>query len=136
MDSLYLIQEALKLDAGKRASMADRLLESLDDLSADEVERLWLDEAQRRDAAVQEGKLFVGSCVTGYCPIESGAWISFVASFNRLAEAELREAVGYYESEAPGLGRRFWLSLSLPWTRCWTIPLLDRPCAGTCGIKA
>ncbi len=33
--------------------------------------------------------------------------MSFVASFNRLAEAELREAVHYYESEAPGLGRRF-----------------------------
>jgi plasmid stabilization system protein ParE len=33
--------------------------------------------------------------------------MSLVASFNRLAEAELREAVHYYESEAPGLGRRF-----------------------------
>lgn len=33
--------------------------------------------------------------------------MSFVASFNRLAESELREAVSYYESEAVGLGRRF-----------------------------
>jgi len=32
--------------------------------------------------------------------------MSFSASFNRLAEAELREAVHYYEFEAPGLGRR------------------------------
>ena len=33
--------------------------------------------------------------------------MSSVASFNRLSEAELPVAVGYYESEAPGLGRRF-----------------------------
>jgi len=57
VNQLDLIEEALKLDARERASMAGRLLESLDDLSADEVERLWLDEAQRRDAAVQNGKL-------------------------------------------------------------------------------
>ncbi len=57
MNQLDLIEEALKLDARERASMAGRLLESLDDLSADEVERLWLDEAQRRDVAVQDGKL-------------------------------------------------------------------------------
>jgi hypothetical protein len=52
-----LIKEALKLDARERASMAGQLLESLDDLSADEVDRLWLDEAQRRDVSVHEGKL-------------------------------------------------------------------------------
>ena len=57
MNQADLIEEALKLDARERASMAGRLLESLDDLSADELESLWLDEAQRRDAAVQEGKL-------------------------------------------------------------------------------
>lgn len=57
MNQVDLIKEALKLDARERASMADRLLESLDDLSADEVEGLWLDEAQRRDAAVQDGTL-------------------------------------------------------------------------------
>ncbi len=33
--------------------------------------------------------------------------MSFVGSFNSLAKAELKEAVQYYESEAPGLGRRF-----------------------------
>jgi hypothetical protein len=57
VNQLDLIKEALKLDARERADMAGRLLESLDDLSADEVECLWLDEAQRRDAAVEEGKL-------------------------------------------------------------------------------
>ncbi len=57
MKQADLIKEALKLNARERASMAGRLLESLDDLSAEELENLWLDEAQRRDAAVQEGKL-------------------------------------------------------------------------------
>ena len=57
MNQADLIKEALKLDARERASMAGRLLESLDDLSADEVERLWLDEAQRRDVAAQDGQL-------------------------------------------------------------------------------
>ena len=57
MNQADLIKEALKLDARERASMAGRLLESLDELSEDELENLWLDEAQRRDAAVQDGKL-------------------------------------------------------------------------------
>lgn len=57
MNQVDLIKEALKLDVRERANLAGRLLESLDDLSADEVERLWLDEAQRRDAAVHDGTL-------------------------------------------------------------------------------
>lgn len=57
MKQADLIEEALKLDARERASLAGRLLESLHELSADEVENLWLDEAQRRDAAVQGGQL-------------------------------------------------------------------------------
>lgn len=57
MNQLDLIKEALKLDVRERASMAGRLLESLDDLSSEEVEHLWADEAQRRDAAMQDGQL-------------------------------------------------------------------------------
>jgi hypothetical protein len=57
MNQADLMKEALKLDARERARMAGQLLESLDDLSADELENLWLDEAQRRDTAVQDGKL-------------------------------------------------------------------------------
>ena len=57
MKQADLIKEALKLDARERASMADRLLESLDDLSAVELESLWADEAQRRDLAMQHGRL-------------------------------------------------------------------------------
>jgi hypothetical protein len=57
MNQADLIKEALKLDARERAGMADRLLESLDELSAVELENLWADEAQRRNLAVQEGRL-------------------------------------------------------------------------------
>jgi hypothetical protein len=43
--------EALKLSAPARARLAERLLESLEDLSPDENEHLWAEEAERRDAA-------------------------------------------------------------------------------------
>jgi putative addiction module component len=43
--------EALKLDPRARARLAKKLLESLETLSDEENERLWADEADRRDAA-------------------------------------------------------------------------------------
>jgi Putative addiction module component len=42
--------EALKLDPHARARLARKLLESLEGLSAEENERLWAEEAERRDA--------------------------------------------------------------------------------------
>ena len=42
--------QALKLDPRNRARLAEKLLESLEDLSADENARLWAEEAARRDA--------------------------------------------------------------------------------------
>jgi putative addiction module component len=42
--------EALKLDANSRARLAEKLLESLEHLSEEENERLWAEEACRRDA--------------------------------------------------------------------------------------
>jgi putative addiction module component (TIGR02574 family) len=47
-----LESEALKLPAAERARLAEVLLESLDALSEAENERLWADEALRRDAAL------------------------------------------------------------------------------------
>jgi 4-hydroxy-3-methylbut-2-enyl diphosphate reductase len=52
--------------------------------------------------------------------------MSFAASFNRLAEAELREAAHYYEAEAPGLGRRF-----LPGVESALAEVLDHPLVGS-----
>jgi putative addiction module component (TIGR02574 family) len=42
--------EALKLTPQARAKLAGRLLESLEGLSEEENQRLWVDEVQRRDA--------------------------------------------------------------------------------------
>ncbi len=47
--------EALRLTPEERAELASELLVSLDDLSASEIERLWLEEAERRDAALDNG---------------------------------------------------------------------------------
>jgi hypothetical protein len=42
--------EALKLPVAERAHLAERLLASLDLLSQEEQQRLWSEEAARRDA--------------------------------------------------------------------------------------
>jgi len=42
---------ALKLVPKHRARLAGKLLESLETLSAEENERIWAEEAERRDAA-------------------------------------------------------------------------------------
>jgi len=52
-----LKREALQLDPSARASLARELLGSLDDLSEAEVERLWLEEAVRRDEEMASGKV-------------------------------------------------------------------------------
>jgi putative addiction module component (TIGR02574 family) len=46
--------EALHLTPKERARLAQRLLESLETLSEDEIEVLWLEEADRRDRALDE----------------------------------------------------------------------------------
>ena len=43
--------EALKLGPQARARLAERLLDSLESLSPEENEQMWLEEAERRDAA-------------------------------------------------------------------------------------
>ena len=48
---------ALKLDAKGRARLAERLLESLEELSPEENARIWAEEAQRRNAALESGTL-------------------------------------------------------------------------------
>ena len=48
---------ALRLEPRARARLASRLLESLDELSPDENARVWVEEAQRRAAALDSGSL-------------------------------------------------------------------------------
>ena len=47
--------EALQLAPEGRADLARELLTSLDSLSDDEIEKLWLDEAERRLAQLDSG---------------------------------------------------------------------------------
>jgi hypothetical protein len=47
--------EALKLNPKARAGLAEKLLKSLEDLSEDEIMRLWAKEAIRRDAELDSG---------------------------------------------------------------------------------
>lgn len=46
---------ALRLSLEERAELASELLLSLDDLNEAEVERLWIEEAERRDAQIDAG---------------------------------------------------------------------------------
>lgn len=50
MNIQELEAEALRLDAKSRARLAGKLLNSLEELSEQEVTKLWAEEAQRRDA--------------------------------------------------------------------------------------
>lgn len=50
-----LRREALRLDPATRAGLARDLLVSLDDLPEEEVERLWLEEATRRNSEMASG---------------------------------------------------------------------------------
>jgi putative addiction module component (TIGR02574 family) len=51
-----LMREAMRLAPNERADLARELLVSLDDLPDSEVERLWLEEAERRRKAVLAGE--------------------------------------------------------------------------------
>jgi len=47
--------EMLRLNPEQRAELASELLVSLDELSESEVDRMWVEEAVRRDAALDNG---------------------------------------------------------------------------------
>lgn len=50
VDVQELEAAVLKLDPKARARLAEKLLNSLEELSEEEVTRMWAEEAQRRDA--------------------------------------------------------------------------------------
>ncbi len=52
-----LIREVLGLPAEQRARLAERLLESLDNLPEEELEKLWVSEALRRVEGYRAGKI-------------------------------------------------------------------------------
>ena len=51
-----VFRDALGLDVRERATLAERLLASLDELSEEEAERLWAEEAQRRLKEYRSGR--------------------------------------------------------------------------------
>lgn len=56
-DPEFVTQQALDLDLKERARLAERLLESLDGVSEEEIQELWLDEAEHRINEYRAGKL-------------------------------------------------------------------------------
>jgi len=58
MQTAELEHKMLELGPRDRARLAQMLWESLEtELSEQEIEELWLDEAERRDRAVDEGRM-------------------------------------------------------------------------------
>jgi hypothetical protein len=62
MDIETLEREALRKPAEDRARLAMVLLESLDELPRQEVERLWLEEAACRAAQIDSGEMELIPC--------------------------------------------------------------------------
>ena len=56
-DAESITQQALDLDLKERARLAERLLESLDGVSEEEIQELWLDEAERRIQEYRAGRM-------------------------------------------------------------------------------
>jgi putative addiction module component (TIGR02574 family) len=54
-----LLEEALLLPADERASLVEKLLQSLNLPTEAEVDRLWVEEAERRVSQIQAGEVEV-----------------------------------------------------------------------------
>jgi putative addiction module component (TIGR02574 family) len=57
MKQRALEKQVLELPVEERAKLAHRLIESLDELSEEEAEKLWLAEAERRAREIDTGKV-------------------------------------------------------------------------------
>jgi len=68
-DAADVFKSALSLDTQLRAALAQRLLDSLEELSEEEAERLWAEEAQRR----LEGYLGAGARVVSAAAVAAKA---------------------------------------------------------------
>jgi len=64
-------QEVLHLPIEDRARLAEKLLSSLDALSEQEIEKLWLVEAQRRAAEIDNGTVQLVSAEEVECRIQA-----------------------------------------------------------------
>ena len=57
MNAKTVEEKALELPAQERAKLAERLLESLDNLPERDVEALWLEVAERRAKEIDDGSV-------------------------------------------------------------------------------
>jgi len=55
-DLAEVLRNALSLDVHDRAALAEKLLASLEELSEEEADRLWAEEAQRRLEEYRAGR--------------------------------------------------------------------------------
>ena len=55
-DLVKVLDDALNLEVQDRATLAERLLASLEELSPEEADRLWAEEAERRLAEFRAGR--------------------------------------------------------------------------------
>ena len=95
--------EALRLNPEERAELASELLVSLDELSEPEVERMWLEEAMRRDAALDSGATRRARG-RGVRRREGSPALSLGISFHEDARTEFDEATDFYGMERASLG--------------------------------
>lgn len=49
-------KQVMGLDINSRAKLVSKLLRSLEDLSESEIEKLWIEEAARRDDEIAKGR--------------------------------------------------------------------------------
>ena len=52
-----LTQQVLDLPLDQRSELAEKLLESLDELAPEEIEQVWAAEAERRYRAFKDGRI-------------------------------------------------------------------------------
>jgi putative addiction module component (TIGR02574 family) len=64
------MKDAMSLDARERATLAEKLLASLEELSEEEAERLWADEAQRRLDEYRAGRAKAARVDTVHANVE------------------------------------------------------------------
>lgn len=102
MNIARIESEALSLPPEERATLAHRLLLSLEDISEPDFDRLWGEESARRAAEADADK--VQAAKGRGCRPQSPLPASVKYSFLPDAEAEYMDAVRVFEQRRAGLG--------------------------------
>jgi hypothetical protein len=102
-----LESEAMELKPKARARLARKLLESLESLSEEGNDRIWAEEASRRDSDLdseQDGGRDADEVLRD---ATNRLRLMRRVSFHKLAEREFNDTARYYDLESPGLGPAF-----------------------------